>query len=72
MKINIFDEKKILNKDDSLFNAPTFNLSHEENLDSFQTFKTALKRLTRYMYIKKSEVLKGGDNKVIKLNVNQY
>ena len=37
------DEKKIHILNDSLFNAPTFDLSHEENLDSFQTFETALK-----------------------------
>lgn len=40
---DMFDEEKILNKDDSLFNAPIFDLSYEENLDSFQTFEIILK-----------------------------
>jgi len=69
------DEGKIPNKDDSLFNFPIFDLSHEENLDSFQNFENSLKQSFEDrpdIYIKKTEVLKNIANKVTKLNVNPY
>ncbi len=37
------DENKIASKDDSEFIAPTFDLSHEENLDSISSFKDILR-----------------------------
>jgi hypothetical protein len=69
------DEGKIPNKDDSLFNIPTFDLSHEENLDTLLLFENALKESFENrpdIYIKKTEVLKNIANKVTKLNVNPY
>ena len=69
------DEEKIPNKDDTDFNSPTFDLSHEENLDSILLFDEALKESYEDkpdIYIKKTEVLKNIINKVYKLNVNPY
>jgi hypothetical protein len=69
------NEGKVPNKDDSNFNPPTFDLSHEENLDSLLLFEKALEDSFENrpeIYIKKTEVLKNIANKVEKLNVNPY
>jgi len=69
------DEGKIPNTDDSNFIPPTFDLKHEENLDSCETFEKALEisfEGRQDIYIKKTEVLKNIANKVTKLNVNPY
>ena len=69
------DEGKIPNTDDSVFNPPTFDLNHEENIDSCETFEKALEISFEErpdIYIKKTEVLKNIANKVTKLNVNPY
>ena len=68
-------EGKIPNEDDSVFNIPNFDLSHEENLDSILSFEKALEESYENrpeIFIKKTDVLKNIANIVTKLNVNPY
>ena len=69
------DESKIPNKDDTEFNLPTFDLSHEENLQDILLFEKSLEENFENkpdIFLKKTEVLKNVTNKVCKLNVNPY
>ena len=69
------DEENIPNKSESLFIAPTFDLSHEKNLDSLQNFENSLKQSFEDrpdIYIKQTNVLRSTANKFTKLNVNLY
>ena len=55
------DEEKIPNKDETDFNPPTFDLNHEENLDSISLFDEALKESYEDkpdIYIKKTSIKK--------------
>ena len=73
------DEKKIPNKEDSVFKPAVFDLSHEEKLtlddNNINLFEEALKESYENksdIYLKKTHVLKNITNKVCKLDLNIY
>ena len=69
------DEEKTKSKEDVDYIAPTFDLSHEKNLESIDSFERALEynyENRNDIFIKKTDVLKNITNKVNKLDVNPY
>ena len=68
-------EGKIPNEDNISFLNPTFDLSHEKNLESISLFEEALEEKFENkpeIYIKQTDNLKNINNKVMKLNISLY